>query len=153
MKALLLTVLSSLFYLNTARSSPLLQSYIAQSGKCDGDGAYRVYDEITQNYQCIEHTDPVKRKITDFIVIATNVKTYLNTLSLISDNNKNQLALFFSKADKNQDGLISKEEMIFYVNSNNKVFSENDMNQAWVLFDSDADGNISVAEFTTAIEE
>ena len=43
--------------------------------------------------------------------------------------------------------------MTAYADSTNQTYSENDMNQAWVLFDSDSDGNISADEFTAAIEE
>ena len=80
-------------------------------------------------------------------------KNYLNTLNLISVENKAKLDTFFTKADSNKDGLISKEEITAYADSTNQTYSENDMNQAWVLFDTDSDGNISVSEFTAAIEE
>ncbi len=112
MKALLLTVFATLFSLHTARFSPLIQSYLAQSGGCD-----RVYDERIQGYMCIEHTASVKRTINEFRGIAMGVKNYLNTISLISDSNKGKLDTFISKADKNKDNLISKEEMTAYADS------------------------------------
>ncbi len=61
----------------------------------------------------------MKRTINEFIGIATEVKNYLNTLSLISDSNKAKLDTFFSKADSNKDGLISKEEMTAYADATN----------------------------------
>ena len=114
MKALLLTVFATLFSLNTARSSPLIQSYLTKKGGCD-----RVFDERIQGYKCIEHTAPVKRTINEFRGIAMGVKNYLNTISLISDSNKAKLDTFFSKADTNKDKLISKEEMTAYADSTN----------------------------------
>ena len=114
MKVLLLTVLATLFSINTARSSPLLQSYLAQSGECD-----KVFDERIQDYKCIEHTAPVKRTINEFRGIAMGVKNYLNTLNLISVENKAKLDTFFTKADSNKNGLISKEEITAYADSTN----------------------------------
>jgi hypothetical protein len=112
MKVLLLTVFATLFSLNSARSSPLIQSYLTKKGGCD-----RVFDERIQDYNCIEHTAPVKRTINEFRGIAMGVKNYLNTISLISDSNKAKIDTFFSKADTNKDKLISKEEMTAYADS------------------------------------
>ena len=49
--------------------------------------------------------------------------------------------------------MINKEEMIAYVDATNQTFSQNDMNQAWVLLDTDSDGNISKEEFQAAVDQ
>ena len=49
--------------------------------------------------------------------------------------------------------MINKEVMIAYVDATNQTFSRNDMNQAWVLLDTDSDGNISKEEFQAAVEQ
>ena len=98
----------------------------------------------------MEHTAPVKRSINEFRLIAIGVKQHLN---LITDANKNKIDTFFAGADSNNDTMISKEEMTAFADANNLTFTANDMNQAWVILDTDSDGNISYDEFTAIIEE
>jgi Ca2+-binding EF-hand superfamily protein len=153
MKTIIIGIFSVLFSLSSGRSAPLLQSFMQSSKNtsttidCD-----RIFDERAQAFICMENVAPVKRSIDEFRAISLGVKSYLSTLNLISNSSKTQLDKFFAAADTNTDKMISKEEMTAYADSTNQTFTANDMNQAWVLFDGDSDGNISQDEFTAVIE-
>ena len=100
--------LVTLFSLTASRSSPLLQSFLAQQSACD-----RVYDD-QGSYTCIEHTGPAKRSIDEFSAMAMGVKRHLN---LIAEGNKKKIDAFFAGADSDKDSMITKEEMRAYVDS------------------------------------
>ena len=61
------------------------------------------------------------------------------------------LNAFFSGADADKDGFLTKEEVKAYYTANNEAIADADLDAAFTKADTDADGKISSAELRAYI--